>query len=293
MKRRVAVIGAINRDIVIQSDGQRRTGWGGILFNLAALLKHGGRSLTIKPVAFLGTDARRHVMPWLRTTERVDSTSLIDINTRGNLCEMRYVDSETRIERLFYPVPSLRYGHIRPALDADFVLVNYILGRDLHLTALERLRRMYAGPVYIDVHSYLLGRRRDGRRFSRRPAGWHRVVACADFLQVNQAEFTVLAQQAVSKSAVRTWASHILTPLRCRVLMVTLGAEGAIIAQRHGPSWRVFAVPATRRPASVDPTGAGDTFTGAWIARWLQTRDVSVAARFAARAAARPARPPI
>lgn len=273
----ISIIGGINRDEVRTLDGRTRKGWGGILYNIAALRRFGPRNLTIRPIAFLGSDARKPVGHWLRKLPRVATSALISLNRRGNLCKLHYTDADHRDERLLHVVPSLKYQHLRPALGSDLILVNFISGRDVSLSALQRLRKEFAGPIYLDIHSYLLGRHRDGTRFSRRPKNWRQVIACADFLQMNEIEFTTLSGMVADPDSIRQWARTTLTLLRCQSLMVTLAARGAFCATRQGRGWRIVHCPSKPRPQGSDPTGAGDVFTGAWIASWL-VRDDTISA---------------
>ena len=69
--------------------------------------------------------------------------------------------------------------------------------------------------------------------------------------------------------------------LGARVVALTLGAEGALIAT---PDARAL-IPAMRVTA-VDATGAGDTFDGAFLAEYLATGDALRAGRYANTAAA-------
>jgi hypothetical protein len=287
----VAIIGGINRDEVRGLDGRVRKGWGGILFNIAALRKFGPSTMTLLPIAHLGRDAIRPIGRWLRTLPRVDLSSLVLLDRPGNLCRMRYHLPETREESLHHVVPALTFAYVRAAVSADLILVNFISGRDIALPALERLRREYDGPIYIDIHSYLLGRRKDGTRCPRLPQGWRRVVACADILQMNQTEFAILFGEAPSPAGVRKWARDTLSPLRCRCLLVTLGQHGAYVVIRRGREWAVTHCPAATRARKTDPTGAGDTFAGAWISGYLRNSDAVAAARVAVRRAANPTRP--
>jgi 2-dehydro-3-deoxygluconokinase len=69
--------------------------------------------------------------------------------------------------------------------------------------------------------------------------------------------------------------------LGCRVVALTLGAEGALVAAGE----RVAHIPP--RPARlVDATGAGDCFDGAFLARFLTTGDPFQAGTYAVAAAA-------
>jgi hypothetical protein len=292
-QKTVAIIGGINRDEVRGLDGRLIRGWGGILFNIAALRKFGPRTMTILPIAYLGRDARRRVGRWVRALPQVDLGALIPLEQRSNVCRMQYHSPTDRRESLHHVVPALKFTDIRAACRADLILVNFISGRDVTLRALERLRDEYDGPIHIDIHSYLLGRRRDGSRFRRLPQGWLRVVTCADILQVNETEFAILSRAEPEPRAVRTWAREILTSLRCRCLLITLARRGAYAVIRRGRTWSLTHFPATSRPRNIDPTGAGDTFTGAWIPDYLLRRDPLAATRLAVRRAARPTRPAI
>lgn len=65
------------------------------------------------------------------------------------------------------------------------------------------------------------------------------------------------------------------------LVIVTLGSEGAVLTA-NGRSERIPPAPAT----PVDSTGAGDSFTGSFLAWWLETGDPWRAARLAAVVAA-------
>jgi 2-dehydro-3-deoxygluconokinase len=69
--------------------------------------------------------------------------------------------------------------------------------------------------------------------------------------------------------------------LGAKVVALKLGDQGALIADGHE---RHRISPHPCRP--VDATGAGDTFGGAFVHRWLQGDDLAQAGRYAAAAAA-------
>jgi 2-dehydro-3-deoxygluconokinase len=66
-------------------------------------------------------------------------------------------------------------------------------------------------------------------------------------------------------------------------VLVKNGAEGATLNFDGSESL----VPAEKVSKVVDTTSAGDSFNGAFLARYLETKDAPAAARFAARVAAR------
>ena len=69
--------------------------------------------------------------------------------------------------------------------------------------------------------------------------------------------------------------------LGARIVALKLGADGALVANRD-ERHRIAPLPC--KP--VDATGAGDTFGGAFVARWLAGDDLREAGRYAAAAAA-------
>lgn len=75
-------------------------------------------------------------------------------------------------------------------------------------------------------------------------------------------------------------AAHFLE-LGCEIVVVTLGKAGAHLAHKGGQE-RIGGFPV----AAVDATGAGDAFTGAFLAELAAGRDAAQAARFANAAAA-------
>lgn len=84
----------------------------------------------------------------------------------------------------------------------------------------------------------------------------------------------VSAEDVEDKSLIDLWAE--ITP----VLIVTAGSEGARLHFQGG--WhRVPPFPARQ----VDPTGAGDVFAAAYLARYWETREPLESARFASCAA--------
>ena len=289
--RKIAVIGSINRDEVWDAHGNRRRGWGGILYNIAALARHAPERTTILPIAHMGSDARVPVGRWLRSLPQVDISSLLPLAKPGNLCQMRYINPDQRHERLLNRVPAIPREAIRHALSADVALVNFISGADVTTGTLEFFRREFRGWIYLDIHSYLLGRRKDSSRFARRPSGWRRVVSCADVLQMNQVEFTTLSGEYADSRSVLEWVDNALTPLAGQCVLVTLGAAGAFCMTRTRSRWRLRHFRSGKRPAGADPTGCGDTFCGLWLSAWLKGLDYVKCTEIATLAAAHPIRP--
>ncbi|GHE55493.1 ribokinase [Streptomyces longispororuber] len=108
------------------------------------------------------------------------------------------------------------------------------------------------------------------------------VLEACDPLIVNEHEARVVLQGAGADvpDAPEDWARHLLG-LGPRSVVVTLGAEGALVATAEGTE----RVPSVKVDA-VDTTGAGDAFTAALAWRLGAGEDLATAARFAARVGA-------
>ena len=106
------------------------------------------------------------------------------------------------------------------------------------------------------------------------------VLALCDPLVVNETEASgLLGRHVRGASVARDAAGDLLR--RCRSVVVTVGGEGAVVADADGV--QVVAAP----PVDVvDSTGAGDAFIGALAAALSAGRDLPSAVRVAVRAGA-------
>ncbi|MFG3166675.1 ribokinase [Streptomyces sp. NPDC048200] len=106
------------------------------------------------------------------------------------------------------------------------------------------------------------------------------VLAACDPLIVNEHEARVIAGDDLGDSP-EDWATALLA-LGPRSVVITLGAAGALVAERAGSRVRV----PSARVAAVDTTGAGDAFTAALAWRLGRGESLPEAAGYAARVGA-------
>ncbi len=103
------------------------------------------------------------------------------------------------------------------------------------------------------------------------------LAGMADILIMNAAYPFIVSGQTDRADALRFMAASG----RARVVMMTAGQDGVYAwtgsGMRHYPAFPV---------AAVDTTGAGDVFHGAFLVRYLETRDTSESIRFAQAASA-------
>lgn len=110
------------------------------------------------------------------------------------------------------------------------------------------------------------------------PDAW---LAAIDVLTPNETEATTLTGIDVTDVASAKRAGRALLARGARAVLVTVGAQGAVLIERSGESFLPpFAV------AAVDTTGAGDAFSGGLAAALAEGQTLPNAARFASATAA-------
>jgi len=249
--------------------------WGGIAYALAALEATLPHDWEIVPLVRVGRDmapAANHFLGEL--TRRAAASRFIEVPQPNNRVTLRYQTLERRSERLTGGVAPWTWGELGPLVhDLDALYVNFISGFELDLETARHLRQAFAGPIYADLHSLLLGMTHHGHRVHSAVPEIDAWFACFDAVQMNEQEMTVLGP-APMEVAVRALGSGV------RLLVVTVGAGGAIyftarpFRLTHRPAASPGPVETARVPApmvleSGDPTGCGDVFGATLVARLL------------------------
>lgn len=267
--------------------------WGGIAYALAALDATLPDEWEIVPLVKVGRDLAAHANEFLQRLSRVSDTArFVEVPEPNNRVTLRYTGAERRTEQLSGGVPPWQWPELGPLVrDLDALYCNMISGFELDLTTAQRLRRGFAGPIYADLHSLLLGVAADGTRFPRplpRIAEW---FAAFDAIQLNEDELSLIGGRAVDVAA-QAFACGV------RLLVVTQGARGLVYFARapyafldrqsiaHGPIQTAH-IPAQPVGEVRDPTGCGDVFGAALVAYLVRGSGIEDALRAAAAMAAR------
>ena len=296
---RVGVIGSFVWDVIYGRDPRRDPveEWGGITYALSAFDAALPASWHLVPLAKVGSDLWPQARQFISGLRRAAPDAMpIEVPAVNNRVRIEYSSDELRSEVLRGGVPPWTWIGLRPLLrDLDALYINLISGFELDLETVQLIRRHFPGPIYLDLHSLLLGIQPDGTRFPQaiaNPAAW---FACADLVQVNEQEMSLMAPDPMALAA---------TAMREGVqsLVVTLGKRGVVYVLSPGfdrladlgreeehrtGTVRTALVPAEHVDAPGDPTGCGDVFGATYFSRLLTGDTFAVALRAAIRAASR------
>ena len=103
------------------------------------------------------------------------------------------------------------------------------------------------------------------------------VLGLADFLIPNESEAALLIGLPVETKAQAAAAAKVLMGRGAKCVIVTLGAQGALVCTQDGEAQLVGAF---QTGAVLETTGAGDAFCGGFAAALSEGRSVLEAARF-------------
>lgn len=306
---RLGVVGTMVWDRIFARDV--RSGpveeWGGVTYALSALQAAVPTDWRIVPIMKVGRDLRERAFDFLRTLPNVDlEPGILLVDEPNNRVELRYTDAERRCEQMTGGVPPWTWEEIQPLLqNVDALYVNFLSGFEMSLETAQRLRLGFAGPIYADLHSLLLGIDSSGMRVPKPLAEWRDWIHCFDIVQVNEEELGLLAHYWGDPWR---FAAEVVGE-ELRLLVVTLGPRGAAyiaspsfkgnpLAWRHGGlhvhkklstpgSALTEKVAAPVMPLECDPTGSGDVWGATFFTRLLRGDDVRAAMAEANRAGAR------
>ena len=281
----VVVAGEALVDLALQRDGALAALVGGGPFNAARAVARLGQSTVF--IGRVSNDrlgrqiaealaADRVVLDQRLRTERPTSLAMAELDADGAASYRFYVggtsaeqlEPSLALEVLPQSVAGLYVGGLglvlKPLADAVEALADRLAG-----TALVMVDPNVRPAMIVDMPAYA--------------ARLQRIVHRADVVKVSEDDLLVLSPGVPAQEAARA-----LLAQGPRLVLLTLGAEGAIAFGAFGA--RSVTAP---KVEVVDTIGAGDTFSGAWLARWLQlerplddAEAVSEATTFACRAAA-------
>ncbi|MGD8330559.1 MAG: PfkB family carbohydrate kinase [Acidobacteriota bacterium] len=289
---RVAVVGSMVADTIEHTDGSVTDSLGGIAHAVAVLAALVGEEHTILPLCRVGNDCRVRVEQWAAGLAGVDLAA-VDFaaapTPRVRLSYGEAPEAGERVERIRGPLSPLQAADVVAAAGADIVLANCITGADCTPATIAALRAA-TSRLYLDVHSLALGHAADGARFYRARDDWESWLRHPDVAQCNRGEAATIcglpAKRAGKEEVIAALTDRMqqaATPMP-PVWLLTLGADGGVLLQRHGDEINRADIIAPTVDA-IDPTGAGDACGAGYVAAGLSGATPLEAARQAIRTA--------
>ncbi|HJR51671.1 MAG TPA: PfkB family carbohydrate kinase [Gemmatimonadales bacterium] len=297
--------------------------WGGIAYALASLDASVAPGWEIVPLIKVGQDLAGKAREFLGGLGHVTPGGrCVEVPAPNNRVVLHYYSTERRTERMSGGVPGWTWSELGPMVrDLDALYLNFISGFELALGTAQALRQGFRGPIYVDLHSLLLGMQHDGVRVPRPLQDADSWLGCFDVIQLNEDEMRQLSPDPLSLAAEAIGAGTSL-------LIVTLAAKGAAyvaapgfdgwaggqpvgrsggraVGSLGGLSSGRLTTPTARPPDrptaaplrtalipaptvdALDPTGCGDVFGAAAAARLFAGDPVEAAIRHANAMAAR------
>jgi hypothetical protein len=294
---RLGVVGTLVWDTIHGPDGGDPVeDWGGIGYSLAAWEAVAPPGWTLVPILKVGADLRESADRFLATLGGVSSLDFVrSVPEANNRVSLFYHDRSRRCERLTGGVPGWSRAEIeQAALSCDALYVNFISGWELDLDGAASLSDGFAGPMWCDVHSLILGVGSGGVREPRPLDDRDAWLGAFDLVQVNEDELATLSPGNGTKmDRMRELLSD-----GPDAVFLTLGSAGAEWVARQGTRWSpgrsdvtglaTGAVPVEdiAPVGSTDPTGCGDVWGMTCFASLLEGAPVDDAVRTANRFAA-------
>ena len=279
---KISVLGTFVKDKIIPVQGKVITSLGGIFYTISYLSCLLDKTWQIYPVCFIGNDLYEEIINYFDEYENVKLNGVKAIPQKNTKIKLVYKTEDNREEILRYPLPGLTFEDIKPFLNADILLINFITGQEINLENLKKIRHHSSAIIYLDYHSKALHTDSRGIRNYYQDKNWQQYTEQVDILQMNEKEAHILAGLSKKDELQKLIAfAKKLLKLRLKIINITLGSQGSLLITKSNKKTNVKTVPSYPMKDILDVTGCGDAFSTGFISKYFETKDAHTAAGFA------------
>jgi len=278
---KISILGAAVYDEIITHLGERRESYGGITYNVAALSSIVAEGTVISPISNVGADHFENVRDLMASHRGVDVSDLERVDGKLTHAKLTYKSASWRDEIVTNLMAPLTAERALAASDSDAILVNFVNGTEVELETLAALREKTTSFFHLDVHSKVWEWSPDGSRSKAPFADWREWFGLLDAVQMNEFECAMVIGREVKEEPDFVAAAVEMLDAGPKIVLVTLGPQGSVMAYRDNSTVYTSACPAAQVDNVVDTTGCGDSFSAGFIWNYLQSKS-PVAANAAA-----------
>jgi sugar/nucleoside kinase (ribokinase family) len=273
---KIAIIGTINKDLILPYERAPIQSLGGITYSTLALANLVKQNVSIIPVSYIGEDIVQAANHLFGKYPIIDKSNLIQLPQKNHKVILEYSSPVDRTEKALLNFPPLEWKQIKLVKKCDFIIVNMITGWDIPLNAYLKLSKKAYKKMYLDVHYLVMGIDKMGNRFPKCPSEIREWLKGARFIQMNEKEFNIIAENSLHEIS---FFEKYLN--KDQILIITLGEKGARLVFYKDNNIRDKHFPTVRLEEIYDATGCGDVFGAAFVSKYLQTEDAYESIEFA------------
>ena len=274
---RIAVVGAVCYDEIFPVEGPPRRGFGGILYNVAALSSVLNDDSAVVPCSKLGADRYDAAVAEFAKLPRVDMVGLTRVPDPFIHVTLEWRTQSWRDETVRNRMPPFNAAELEPALTCDALHINFIHGTEIDLPTLRAFRKRFKGLISLDVHNIISQWSDAGKRTIVGFRQWRDWAPFVDTVQCNEFEVDALFDHDVKTREDMAAAAAAICRAGPRAATVTLGPEGAVMVHRRGSEHFLVDIGVLPPVKAVDATGCGDSFSAGFVIGMLTHDDPATA----------------
>lgn len=293
---KISVIGKIMLDKYIQK-GTVNENYGGILYDISILSVLFNKKAEIIPISLINQKHYSDIKKIIDKYDNVDYSSIVKYTGDMDTFEMYYDKDGSYYNSLcYFNKNKIPFSSIKPHLDSDIFVISYMTGNDISLDVLKKIAKSNTGLIYGDIHNYIYELPYRGIKTFKTIENWEEWVDCFDIIQGSSFEWEFLLRYSPYHKNVKELlqyspheihdhfqpvANHILKKTRPKILILTDGKYGAHVFYLKDRKVRSIYESALHLEKVEGITGCGDSFLGAFLYKYVQTKKIKRSLRFA------------